>query len=96
MLGTGHAEIGAYLLGAWGLSFPIVEAVAFHHDPGRLAQGDCRVVAAVHVADALVDRGCTERAPGRPPGDDAPDLAFLERAGLATELARWRAIAAAT
>ena len=26
-------EIGAYLLGLWGLPYPIVEAVALHHTP---------------------------------------------------------------
>ncbi|MBK7105405.1 MAG: HDOD domain-containing protein [Ignavibacteriae bacterium] len=29
---TSHANIGAYLLGVWGLPDPIVEAVAFHHN----------------------------------------------------------------
>ncbi len=29
--GCSHAEVGAYLLGIWGLPDPIVEAVAFHH-----------------------------------------------------------------
>ena len=29
-----HAAVGAYLLGTWGLPYPIVEAVAHHHDPG--------------------------------------------------------------
>jgi HD-like signal output (HDOD) protein len=32
---VGHAEIGAYLLGLWGLPFQIVEAVANHHQPAR-------------------------------------------------------------
>ncbi|MFX8805533.1 HDOD domain-containing protein, partial [Acinetobacter baumannii] len=31
VLGTSHAEIGAYLLGLWGFPYSIVEAVAFHH-----------------------------------------------------------------
>ena len=34
MLGVTHAELGAYLLALWGLPQPIVEAIAFHHDPG--------------------------------------------------------------
>jgi HD-like signal output (HDOD) protein len=35
-----HAEVGAYLLGIWGIPNPIVEAVAYHHCPGRcLSQG---------------------------------------------------------
>ena len=31
--GATHAEIGAYLLGLWGLPYAIVEAVALHHTP---------------------------------------------------------------
>ena len=37
VLGASHAEIGGYLLGLWGLSDSIVEAVAWHHDPTRLS-----------------------------------------------------------
>jgi HD-like signal output (HDOD) protein len=32
LLGTSHAEIGAYLLGLWGLPLVIIDAVAHHHD----------------------------------------------------------------
>lgn len=31
--GATHAQIGAYLLGLWGLPYSIVEAVALHHAP---------------------------------------------------------------
>lgn len=31
VLGTTHAEVGAYLLGIWGLPDLVVEAVAYHH-----------------------------------------------------------------
>jgi HD-like signal output (HDOD) protein len=53
LLGTSHAEIGAYLLGLWGLPNIAVEAIAHHHRPGRVPhQGfDCMV--AVFVADLL-------------------------------------------
>jgi HD-like signal output (HDOD) protein len=33
ILGTSHAEIGAYLLGLWGMPNTLVEAVAHHHTP---------------------------------------------------------------
>lgn len=33
VIGTTHAEVGAYLLGLWGLAEPVVEAIAFHHAP---------------------------------------------------------------
>lgn len=38
-LGVTHAEIGAYLLGLWGLPDPIVDAVAWHHHPPEAAAG---------------------------------------------------------
>ena len=35
---TSHAELGAYLLGLWGLPDTVVESVAFHHDPSKLIE----------------------------------------------------------
>ena len=35
---TSHAELGAYLLGLWGLPDNIVETVAFHHNPSELLE----------------------------------------------------------
>jgi len=36
VLGTSHAEIGAYLLGLWGLPLPIIDAIT-HHDDESIA-----------------------------------------------------------
>lgn len=52
-LGFGHAEVGAYVLGLWGLPQIITEAVAHHHRPDRVREKVLDVVTAVHVADAL-------------------------------------------
>ncbi len=35
---TSHAELGAYLLGLWGIPGNIVESVAFHHNPSKLLE----------------------------------------------------------
>ncbi len=35
---TSHAELGAYLLGLWGIPDNVVEAVAFHHNPSKLIE----------------------------------------------------------
>jgi len=35
---TSHAELGAYLLGLWGIPNDVVEAVAFHHNPSKLIE----------------------------------------------------------
>jgi HD-like signal output (HDOD) protein len=77
-----HAEVSAYILQLWGLPFTIVEAVAFHHRPGLVTEGPRDVLAALHVADALID-------------GHAIDEEFIAKAGLTAELERWKAIAAA-
>jgi len=91
-LGVTHAEAGAYLLGIWGLPFPIVEAVAFHHAPEQIAQQNSfGLVAAVHVADALV--GSFEYRQAQAPADPRLSTAYLERIGVAARLPAWKAMA---
>ena len=53
VFGANHAELGACLLGIWGLPTPIVEAVALHHYPIRLLTKQFSPVTAVHVANVL-------------------------------------------
>ena len=53
VLGASHAEVGAYLLGIWGLPYPIVEAVAHHHAPEGVRIAKFDVLAALAVAMAL-------------------------------------------
>jgi HD-like signal output (HDOD) protein/CheY-like chemotaxis protein len=48
-----HAEVGAYLLGLWNLPYPIVEAVAHHHQPTRVAHRELELLSVVYVAEAL-------------------------------------------
>jgi HD-like signal output (HDOD) protein len=50
VIGASHAEIGAYLLGLWGLPHAVVEAVAFHHEPDRVAHTHFDVLAAIVIA----------------------------------------------
>jgi HD-like signal output (HDOD) protein len=85
-LGVTHAEVGAYLLGVWGLPFSIIESVAYHHRPSALGDGPCETLAALHAADALLD------APVEGVEADL-DLAFFDRVGLSDRLPAWRAIA---
>jgi HD-like signal output (HDOD) protein/CheY-like chemotaxis protein len=53
VLGTSHAEVGACLLGTWGLPFGVVEAIAFHHTPSRHPSKAVGPVTAIHVANVL-------------------------------------------
>jgi len=88
VLGVTHAEVGAYLLGIWGLPPIIVEAVACHHNPAMVPV-EFGAVGALHAAVAIV-----EREMGKSAGPEVEiDPALLHRTGWATELPRWRDIA---
>ncbi|HEY0748973.1 MAG TPA: response regulator [Steroidobacteraceae bacterium] len=70
--GASHAQIGAYLLGLWGLPYSIVEAVALHHTPTSVAAHGYDLLGALSVSHALlptasasaVDAGCGSDAGG--------------------------------
>jgi HD-like signal output (HDOD) protein/CheY-like chemotaxis protein len=51
--GFSHAEIGAYLLGLWGLPYAVVEAVALHHGPNRVPHQNFDAISAVYAANLL-------------------------------------------
>ncbi len=53
--GVTHAELGAYLLGLWGLPFEIVEAVAHHHAPERHTEDRAGLTQLVWLASCMVD-----------------------------------------
>ncbi|HEX3397842.1 MAG TPA: response regulator [Steroidobacteraceae bacterium] len=53
--GATHAEIGAYLLGLWGLPYAIVEAVALHHTPTAVTPHGYDLLGALAVSHALID-----------------------------------------
>jgi len=55
LLGTSHAEIGAYLLGLWGIPNLAVEAIAHHHHPTRIPHTTFDCTMAVYIADLLAD-----------------------------------------
>ncbi len=85
--GITHAQVGAYLLGLWGLPITIVEAVAFHHDPQEGAMKSFSPLTAVHVASAL-ERQISE--PQAEPVGTAIDVEYLAELGLDDRLDDWR------
>ena len=89
VLGTTHAQMGAYLLGLWGLPFDIVEAVAMHHCPQTCGNSHFSPLTAVHVANALLHQR------EDPPGGASlplPDLVYLDALGLAGRLEHWQTL----
>ncbi len=85
-LGTTHAEIGAYLLGLWGLPHDVIEGVAGHHAPWE-AHRALDVCGAVHIADAVVNSLFLDPHEARLHGDSAPPE-LLSQFGVVAKLAR--------
>jgi HD-like signal output (HDOD) protein/ActR/RegA family two-component response regulator len=79
--GASHAEIGAYLLGLWGLPYTIIEAVALHHTPTVVTPHGYDLVGALAVSHALLGPPNAHAIlPDAPPdkGIDAQYLASLQ------------------
>ncbi|MCC7381321.1 MAG: HDOD domain-containing protein [Deltaproteobacteria bacterium] len=85
--GSRHGPLGAYLLGTWGLSYDVVEAVALFEEPFLSGSTGVDVLAAVHAGHVLAD-WVTYPTP-----HEAFDEAYIERIGAKAELPRWEALA---
>jgi HD-like signal output (HDOD) protein len=71
-IGATHAQVGAYLLGLWGLPYPIVEAVALHHTPTAIVPHGYDLLSALAVSHAMLDPVIAHAV--APTGDNAPDV----------------------
>jgi len=83
--GATHADVGAYLLGLWGLPNPIVEAVALHHNPSGCIAPAFSPLTAIHVANAFA-----HEKSGAPAESIHIDQDYLAKFGLADRLPEWR------
>ena len=90
--GFAHTDVGAYLLSIWGLPYPIVEAVQYHHNPSDLGSTTFDVVGAVHVADWLARtvQGTWRKGKAR------LDFPYVQACGVLDRIEGWRAIAEET
>lgn len=86
IFGATHEQIGAYLLGLWGLPDSIVEAVAFHHCPGRCPTAAFDALGAVHVADAMAH---VNSLSGGDIHGHRLSMEYLKRFGLTDHLDGW-------
>jgi len=87
-LRVNHAEIGAYLLGLWGLPAEIVEATGGHHAPGQTVYAtEFSLLAAVHAANVFA-----HESGGQTDGLSLPQLdeAYFKMINLADQLPAWR------
>lgn len=86
-LKASHAEVGAYLLGLWGMPTFLVEAAAMHHEPRNSPGISFTPLTAVHIANILVHE--------QEPNKEARvfgrlDEAYLSGLGLSAELDYWK------
>lgn len=79
-----HADIGAYLLGLWGLPTPIVEAIVWHHTPFQSTHDRFTPLAALHAAECLQSADPNQST-------DAADISheFLARIARTDRLSVW-------
>jgi HD-like signal output (HDOD) protein len=90
--GTSHAEIGAYLMGLWGLEYPVIEAIAFHHRPGNSLSNSTGLLTAVHFGDAF-DR--LKNGPNDLNGENGLrqlDRGYLDNLGVAGRINDWQTV----
>jgi HD-like signal output (HDOD) protein len=81
-----HAEIGGCLLALWGLPFPLVEAVANHHQPSRSQGAGFGLTGFIHVANSLQHELAGN--PGIVPGP--MDMNYLHSSGMTSLVEQWR------
>jgi HD-like signal output (HDOD) protein len=93
LLGTSHAEIGAYLLGLWSIPNLAVEAIAHHHHPTRIPHSGFDSSTAVYVADLLAHE--LDAHPQDLTGSELQesDRACLQTLGVLPRFAEFRELA---
>ncbi|QDU54202.1 response regulator [Aeoliella mucimassa] len=81
-----HADLGAYLLGLWGLPASIVEAIVWHHTPYHSTHDRFTPLAAVHAAECLLGAN-------RNPMGEASEISheFLDRFHRNERIGVWSA-----
>jgi HD-like signal output (HDOD) protein len=96
LTGVGHAEVGAYLLGLWGLPVAIVDAVCRHHQPSPERQEEgLDVLAITHIADALALDVAGITPLDAQSGRGLLRQEYLQAIGVAEQISEWRSMAQA-
>ena len=91
LLGITHAEIGAYLLGLWGIDNLVVESIAHHHRPDRIPHAGVDGCVALYVADLLAREIEHYPLDAEEIQLDESDRACLKRLGILHEFSGFRA-----
>jgi HD-like signal output (HDOD) protein len=88
IFGASHGEIGAYLLGLWGMPLDLLEVTALHHQPSRSISREFNTLTAVHIANVLEHELTPD--PDEPEATAKFDNDYLEKVGIMDQMEYWR------
>lgn len=83
-----HSDVGAYLIGLWGLPGSVVEAIAFHHRLDEYPVPSFCPALAVHAADVIYYMLHPDEHVGEPP---KLNTTYMEQAGMGDKFQSWLA-----
>jgi putative nucleotidyltransferase with HDIG domain len=86
-LRASHTDVGAYLVGLWGLPNTIAEAIAYHEDPAQARTHAFGLPAIVHAANCMVSR--PDITDPRSP-ELGLNVAYFEKHGRIDRWSEWR------
>lgn len=86
---TTHAEVGAYILGLWGIDDDVVTAIAYHHEPSAFPDVKFSALTAVYVASTLLT---TRKNPSEQTLLPDEGMRYLDRIGMTERLPEWQAL----
>jgi HD-like signal output (HDOD) protein len=89
LFGITHADVGGYLLGMWGLPYPLAEVAGYHHTPALISHDCMTVLPAVYVAQVLAHEVTADDFESQ----EELDLDYLAELGGVDQLESWREIA---
>jgi len=81
------SEVGAYLLGLWGLRREVVQAVTFHNHPSDSRSRSFSAITAIHVADAFQNYVSGRDSAAVEP---AYDMDYLSSIGVSHKIPLWQ------
>lgn len=91
-LGVTSNQVGAYLLGVWGMPLPLLESTALYHAPASATSVEFSLLTIVHIANVLAQEE-------NGPFDGLPlptlDADYLGKLGLPKKTDAWRKLLAA-
>jgi HD-like signal output (HDOD) protein len=89
VFGATQSAVGSYLVGLWGFSNPIIEAIAFQNSIDKYPVTTFTPALALHAANVLYYRNRPDEVIGRPLDLNIP---VLERLGLQDASVEWEKI----